>query len=93
MAGSKVEGLYDLLQEAVAQPQLSVSVGPPLPKRKWVATATVSSPTVQELEAIAPKPEGGVSVWGDPHLPIPQPTGEATPVEVEPLRINVGDTK
>ena len=47
----------------MSQPELSVSVGPPLPKRhKWVATATVSSPKAQESEAIIPKPEGGVSV-------------------------------
>ena len=32
--------------------------GSPLPKRhKWVAMATVSSPTAQESEAIVPKPE------------------------------------
>ena len=55
VAGLKAEGLYDLLLGAVVQPELSLSVGLPLPKRKEVATATVSSPTAQESEAIAPK--------------------------------------
>ena len=63
ITGLGAEGLYDLIWEAVTQPELSVSVGSPLPKRhKWVATATVSSPTAQKSEAIIPKPEGGVSV-------------------------------
>ena len=43
--------------------QATVSVGWPLPKRKWVATATVASPTAQESEAIAPKPEVVCLCW------------------------------
>ena len=43
---------------------------------------TVASPTVQEPEAITPKPEGGASV-----------SKEEIPAEVEPLRINVGHTR
>ena len=93
MADSKAEGLYDLLHGAVAQPELSVSVGPPLPKRTWVSTATIASPTAQESEAIAPKPEGGVSVQVSPSLSIPQSREEAIPAEMESLRVNVGDTK
>ena len=42
---------------------------------------TVASPTAQEPEAITPKPEGGVSM-----------SREEIPAEMEPLRINVGDT-
>ena len=71
MVRSKAEGLYDLLQGAVAQLELSVFVGLSLPKRhKWVATA-------QESKAIVPKPEGGVSVQRGPHLSIPQSKEEA----------------
>ena len=78
--------------KAVAQPELSVSVG--LPKRhKRVATATVSSPNAQVSEAIVPKPKGGGSVHGSPHLSISQYKEEAIPAEMESLRINVGDTK
>ena len=63
VTGSKVEGLYDLLQEAVAHLELPLSVDPSLPKRhKQVATATVSSLTAQRSKAIVPKPKGGVSV-------------------------------
>ena len=94
VTGLKAEGLYDLLQGAVAQPQLSVSVGPLLPKRHiQVATATVSSLIAQGSEAIVPKPKGGVSVQGGLHQSIPQSKEEAIPAEMEPLRINVGDTK
>ena len=94
MAGLKAEGLYDLLQGPMAQPELSVSVGLPLPKRhKWFATATVSSPMAQESEALVPKLKGGVSLQGAPHLAIPQSKEEAIPAEMEPLQINVGDTK
>ena len=65
MARSKVEGLYGLLQGAVTQLELSVSVGLPLPKRhKWLATAMVTGPKAQESEAIIPKPKGGVSMKG-----------------------------
>ena len=85
MAGSKAEALYDLLQGAVAQLELFVSVGLPLPKRhKGVATATVSSLTAQESEAIVPMSEGGASVQEGPHLSIPQ-SEEAIPAEMEPL--------
>ena len=49
IAGLEAEGLYILLQEAMIQPDLSASVGPPLPKRhKWAATAMVLGPTVQD---------------------------------------------
>ena len=58
-------------------------MGPPLPNRqKQAATAVVASPTAQESEAITPKPEGGTSV-----------SKEEIPAEMEPLRINVGNTK
>ena len=61
----KGEGLDDLLQGAVAQLELSVSVGLPLPKRhKWVAIATIYSLTAQESAAIVPKPKGDISVQG-----------------------------
>ena len=53
----------------------------------------VSSPTVQESEAIAPKLEIGVSVQKGPSLSMPQSKEEAVPTEMEPLRVNVGDTK
>ena len=64
VTGLQAEGLYDLLKVAVAQPELPVSGGPPLSKRKWVATATISSPTAQESEAITPKCKEGVSGQG-----------------------------
>ena len=92
-AGSQAEGLYDHLQGAVVQPELPVSVGPPLSKRKQVATETISSLTAQESEAITPKPKEGVSVQGGPYLSIPQSKEEAIPAEMEPLKINVGDTE
>ena len=64
------------------------------PKRhKQVATATVASPTIHKFEAIATKPEGGVSVWKGPSLSIPQSREEAIPAEFEPLGVNIGDTK
>ena len=52
--------------------QSHLCVGPPLPKRKWVATATIASLVAQESEAIAPRPEGGASVREGPSLSIPQ---------------------
>ena len=43
----KAEGQYAPLWGAITQPDLSASVGLPLPKRhKWVAAAMVSSPTL-----------------------------------------------
>ena len=52
VAGLATEGLYDLIPGAVAQVDLSVSVGLPLPKKQnWVAKATISGPTAQESEA------------------------------------------
>ena len=67
----------------MANPDLSASMGPPLPKRqRQAATVTVASPTVQEPEAITPKVEGGVSVSKEEIL-----------AEMEPLRTNVGDTR
>ena len=57
VAASEAEGLYDLLQEAMTQPDPSASVGLPLPKMcKQVATATVSSPTAQVSKNIASAP-------------------------------------
>ena len=65
VARSKVESLCDILPGAVAQLELSVSLGPPLPKRhKQVATAMVSRLTTEESEALVPKPKGGASVQG-----------------------------
>ena len=93
VAGLKADGLYDLLQRAVAQPELSVSVDPSLLKRRKVAIASVASPIAQELEVIAPKPKKGVSVQWGPHLSIPPPTGKAIPAQMEPLRIILGDTR
>ena len=83
MAGSGAETLYDVIQGTLVDSNLSVSVGPPLPKRqKQADTATIASPRVQEPGAITPKPEGGMSV-----------SKEEIPAEVEPLRLNVGYTK
>ena len=70
----------------MTQLKLSVSVGLPLPKRhKWLATAMVTGPKVQESETIIPKPKGGVSVKGGSSLSIPQSKDEAIPAEMEPL--------
>ena len=83
MAGSGVEALYDVIQDSLADPDLSASVGPPLAKRqKRTATATVVSMTAQESDAITPKPEVGASV-----------SKEEIPAKMETLRINIGDTK
>ena len=60
----------------MAHLELSVSMGPSLPKRKWVATATVASPTTQVSEAIAPKPREGVSVQGTLIYPFLNPQGK-----------------
>ena len=80
VAGSQVEGMYDWFQGTVAQSE--VPMGPPLSKRKQVATVTISSLTAQGFEAITPKSEGGTSV-----------SKEEIPAEMVPLRINVGNTK
>ena len=94
VAGLQAEVLYNLLIMAVAQPELPVSVGPPLSKRKQIATAIISSLTAQESEAITTKPKESVSLSrGGSHLSIPQSKEEAIPAEMEALRINVGDTK
>ena len=67
----------------MVDPNLSTSVGPPLPERqKWAATVTVTSPTVMQPKAITSKLKGGASVSKDEKS-----------AEMEPLRINVGDTK
>ena len=77
VAGSEVEGLYDILQEAMTWPEPSTSVGPPLPKRcRQVPTTTVSQPTAQEVETPSP---------------VPQPQGGNIPVKMTPLCVSVGD--
>ena len=50
-----------------------------------------SSPTAQE--ALVPKPKEMHQCMGDHSLSIPQSKEEAIPAEMEPLQINVGDTK
>ena len=83
MVGSEAEAPYNIIQGSLANPNLSVSVGPPLPKRqRQAATMTAASPTVQEPEAITPKPKGDASV-----------SKEEIPAEMEPWRINVGNTR
>ena len=83
LAGSGAEVLYDMIWSSLADPDLSSSMGPPLPKRqRWTAMAKVASLTAQETEAITPKHEGGTSV-----------SREEIPAEIEPLRINVGNTR
>ena len=83
VARSGAESLYDIIYSSLINHDLSVSMGPLLPKRqKQAATATVASPTAQELEVITPKPEGDTLV-----------SKEEIPAEMEPLRLNVGDTK
>ena len=63
VAGSGAGTFYDVILGSLADCNLSASMGPPLPKRQiWASTVTVASLTVQEPEAITPKPEGGVSV-------------------------------
>ena len=70
IAGSEAEGLYDLHQGVMTQPDMPASVGLPLPKKcKQAATATVSSPTAQESETIVPKPRGSASVQKAPLYP------------------------
>ena len=83
LAGSGAEVLYEVICSSMADPDLSSSMDPPLPKRqRWAATVTVASQTVQVPEAIIPKPEGGASV-----------SKEEIPAEMEPSRINVGNTR
>ena len=83
VTGLGAEVLYDIIQGSVADPDLSSSVGPLLPKRwRQAAMATVTSLTAQKPEAITPKPEGGASV-----------SRKEIPAEMEPLRINVGDAR
>ena len=70
IAGSEAEGLYDLLQGAITQTDMSAFVGLLLPKRhKWAATAMVLGPTAKESKTVATdplvlKPEGGASEQG-----------------------------
>ena len=83
LAGSGAEVLYDIIQSSLADPDLSSSMGQPLPKRqRWAAMVTVASPAAHEPKAIAPKPEGDASV-----------SREEIPGKMEPLRINVGNTR
>ena len=83
VVGRGAEALYDIIWGSLAHPNLSVSMGPPLPKRqKQSVTGTVASPTTQESEAITPKPEGGASVYKEEIL-----------AEMVPIRIYVSNTK
>ena len=55
--GSGTETLYNVIQGSLADPDLSMSVGPPLPERQWwAAMVTVASPTVQEPKAMGRDP-------------------------------------
>ena len=47
----------------------------------------------QESEAIVPNPKGGASVQGSPSISTPQSKEEAILAGMEPLQMNVGDTK
>ena len=52
LVGSGAGVPYDIIQSSLADPDLSSSMGPPLPKRqRWAAMVTVASLTAQE-----PKP-------------------------------------
>ena len=83
LAGSGAEVLYDIIWSSLADPDLSYSMGPPLPKRqRWAAMATVASTTAQEPEDITPRPEIGTSL-----------SREEIPAEMEPLGINMGNIR
>ena len=72
VAGLEVEGLYDLLWGAMTKPDLSASVGLPLPKRcKWAATAMVLAwqPKTVATDPPVPMPKGGISEQGGPPYP------------------------
>ena len=80
---SAAEVLYDVIQGSLASPDLSASMGTPLPKSQMLAaTVMVASPMAQEPKAITPKPTGGASV-----------SREEIPTKIELLRINVGNTR
>ena len=97
VVGSGAKGIYDLLQGAITQPDPSVSVGPPLPKRcKWVAFATVSSSTAQDycLRPHGFKAQGRhVRAGGLLSIHSSVQRVAAIPAEMAPLCINIGDTK
>ena len=76
VARLKAEGLYNIPQGAISQPEPSMCVALPPPKmHRWVPTATVLHLTAQEAKASA---LGALEQAGPP-LPVPQPQGPIFP--------------
>ena len=94
----ETDGLHDLLQGIMTQPDLSKPVGLPLLKRhRWVHPATVLTPLTQEPKATASIPlvqefEGAHQSRGS-SLSVPQPKEATIPNKMATLYINMGDTK
>ena len=97
VAGSKAQNLYNILQAARTWPDLSTSVGPPLPQsQRHAPTAMVSHQTAKELEAIVwnltvQEFKGHVRT-GAPLL-VPYPIEADIPTAMAPMNVNVSDTQ